>query len=172
MSDDIKKEDIQELADELVDKLNRLSNKQNGKSLASPNGDIILEDDPGKWIKIDNKIFYQMIYTDVKKLKRDSDTLLNQYLDDIKPTLKSVDDNVKELHKSVKEVKSDVDNLMKNRPKTFKSWLFEKGQMAENTGSIFKFVFYTLVILYKLSTAMPAIFKFLGAIVGAETGGQ
>jgi len=171
MNEDIKKEDIQKLANELVDKLSRLADKTNGKNVTMPSGDIILQDEPEKWIKIDNKIFYQMIYTDVKKLKKDGDTLLNQYLDDIKPTLKSVDDNVKELHKSVKEVKVDVDNLMKTRPKTFKSWLVEKGQTAENAGSIFKFIFYTLVILYILSTAMPAIFKFLGAIVGAEIGG-
>lgn len=171
MSEDLKTEDIQKLADELVDKLSRLSGKQNGKSIVSSVGDIILEDDPGKWIKIDNKIFYQMIYTDVKKLKRDSETLLNQYLEDIQPTLKSVDENVKELHKSVKSVKEDVDNLMKNRPKTFKSWLLEKGQMAENSGSIFKFIFYTLVTLYILSTALPAIFKFLSTFIGAESGG-
>lgn len=172
MSDDIKKEDIQHLANELVDKLSRLSDKTNGKNLVAPNGDIILEDDPGKWIKIDNKIFYQMIYTDVKKLKRDNETLLNQYLDEIKPTLKSVDENVKELNKSIKEVKSDVDNIIKTRPKTFKSWLSEKGQMAENTGNIFKFIFYALVVLYILSTAMPAIFGFISRIVGFEMGTQ
>lgn len=168
MSEDIKKEDIQSLADELVDKFARLAGKQNNRYMNATNGDIILEDDPGKWIKIDNKIFYQMIYTDVKKLKRDNETLLNQYLDEIKPTLQSVDENVKDLQKSVKSVVADVDVLMKNKPKTFKSWLQDKSQMAESTGSIFKFIFYTLIVLYILSTAMPAIFKFISKIIGAE----
>lgn len=159
--------DIKDLASELIDKLNSLS-KQNGK--ISGNSDIVIQDEPDKWIKIDNKMFYQMIYTDVKKLKRDNETLLNQYLDEIKPTLQSVDENVKELHKSVKSVVSDVDYLMKNKPVTFKSWLKDKSQMAESSFNVIKFTFFILVIFYILSTAMPAIIKFIGKFVGLEAG--
>lgn len=167
MSQDIKEKDIKELASELIEKLNGLSGKQNGK--VNGNTDIVIQDEPDKWIKIDNKMFYQMIYTDVKKLKRDNETLLNQYLDEIKPTLQSVDENVKDLHKSVKSVVTDVDFLMKNQPVTFKSWLKDKSQMAESTGSIIKFIFFVMVILYIFSTAMPAIIKFVGQFFGMES---
>ena len=162
MSDESKREqDIKELANELIGKLNVVANNHNGKNLISPNGDIILEDDPGKWIKIDNKIFYQMIYTDVKKLKKDSEVILSQYLDEIRPTLKSVDDNVKELSKNFKSVENDVEFLMENRPKTFKSWITEKGKMADGAGSIFRFIVYFIVGLWILSTALPSIFQAL-----------
>jgi hypothetical protein len=172
MSDETQTEDVQKLASELIEKLSLLANKQNGKNVMAPNGDIILQDEPEKWIKIDNKVFYQMIYTDVKKLKKENEILLAQYLDDMKPTLKSVDDNIKELGKNVNSIRTDVDYLMKNRPKTFKSWISEKGQLAENSGSIFKFIFYALIVLYILSTAMPAIFTFISKIIGIETGVQ
>ena len=167
MSNETHSNDVQQLANELIEKLSLLANKQNGKNAMAPNGDIILQDEPEKWIKIDNKVFYQMIYTDVKKLKKENEILLAQYLDDMKPTLKSVDDNVKELAKSVNVVRNDVDYLMKNRPKTFKSWIQDKSQMAENTGSLIKFVVYTIVILWILSTALPNIFKFISNFVGA-----
>ena len=171
MSDKTKNDDIQSLANELIEKLSVLANKSNGKNPIAPNGDIILEDDPGKWIKIDNKIFYQMIYTDVKQLKKDSDTILSQYLDDIKPTLKSVDDNVKDMGKSIKCVEKDVEDLKKNKPKSFRSWISEKGQMAESSGNIFKFLFYALVIIWILSTSLPSILRFLASFAGIETGG-
>lgn len=163
MSADI---NVEKLASDLIEKLNAIANKQNGKNLTLPNRDIILEDDPGKSIKIENKIFYQMIYTDVKKLKSDTDTILCQYLDEIKPTMKSVDDNVKELRKNFKTVETDVEYLMKNRPKTFKSWITEKGKIADSTGSIFKFLLYTIAVLWVLSTALPTIFKTLSGSVG------
>jgi len=107
----------------------------------------------------------------MKKLKKDGDTLLTQYLDDIKPTLKSVDENVKELYKSVKCVEKDVDDLMKNRPKSFRTWVSEKGQLAESSGNIFKFLFYSLIIIWILSTSLPGILKFLASLAGIETGG-
>ena len=65
-----------------------------------------------------------------------------------------------------------MSNLMKDRPKTFKTWIKEKGQIAESGGNIFKFIFYTLVILWILSTALPSILKFLSALVGFESGGN
>lgn len=170
MSEETRDKDIQELASELIEKLSVIANKQNGKNVTNANGDIILEDEPGKWIKMENKIFYQMIHTDVKKLKKENEILLTQYLDEMKPTLKSVDENVKELHKSVKLVKDDVDDLKRNRPKTLKSWLSEKGQLAESTSNIFKFIFYSLIILWILSTALPNIIKFISTIIGIEAG--
>ena len=156
-----REQDIKELAGELIEKLNIVANNQDGNNIISTDVDIILEDDPGKWIKIDNKIFYQMIYTDVKQLKKDSDVILSQYLDEIKPTLKSVDDNVKELSKNFKSVENDVEYLMTNRPKTLKSWITEQGKMADGAGSIFRFIVYFIVGLWILSTALPSIFQAL-----------
>lgn len=165
-ADDI---NVEKLASDLIGKLSAIANKQNGKNLTLPNRDIILEDEPGKSIKIENKIFYQMIYTDVKKLKKDSDVILSQYLDEIKPTMKSVDDNVKELSKNFKAVETDVEYLMKNRPKTFKKWVTEKGKIADSTGSIFKFLLYTIAVLWVLSTALPSILKAMSGFF--PTGG-
>lgn len=167
MSVDIKNnQDVKELANEFIEKLSVIANKQNGKNPTNFTGDIILEDEPGKSIKIENKIFYQMIYTDVKKLKKDSDVILSQYLDEIKPTMKSVDENVKELRKNFKAVETDVEYLMENRPKTFKSWITEKGKIADSTGSIFKFLLYSIAVLWVLSTALPTIFKAISGSVG------
>jgi hypothetical protein len=97
----------------------------------------------------------------VNNLKKDTETLLTLYLDDVKPTLKSVDDNVKKLSENFKMVESDIMELKTNKPKTFKFWLEEKGKIAENIGSVGKFIFWIVAILWLLSTALPNIITFI-----------
>ena len=87
-----------------------------------------------------NLEFLKDISMNLQKLKKDSETLITQYLDEIKPTLKSVDENVIELSKNFKSVKVDVDVLKENKPKSFGKWISEKGKLAENTTNIFRFV--------------------------------
>jgi len=164
-----KNENINELISQLILALRELKVTEPIKTSvphAVLDDDIEVETMPGTPIKIDSRTYYRMIYADVNNLKRDTESLLNLYLDDVKPTLKSVDDNLKALTQNFKTVESDIIELKTNRPKTFKLWLEEKSKFAENAGSVGKFIFWAIVILWMLSTALPNIISFVAKASG------
>ena len=168
-----KNENINELISKLIIELGNLKIKEMDITPTTiPH--IVLDDDieveagPGTPIKIDSRTYYRMIYADVNNLKRDTESLLNLYLDDVKPALKSVDNNLKALTQNFKTVESDIIELKMNRPKTFKFWLEEKGKIAENIGSVGKFIFWVVAILWVLSTALPNIIAFIAAASGIQ----
>lgn len=130
--------------------------------------DIEVEAGPGTPIKIDSRTYYRMIYADVNNLKKDTESLLNLYLDDVKPTLKLIDDNLKTLTANFETVEAKILELKTNRPKTFKSWMEEKGKIADNIGSVGKFIFWTIAILWLLSTALPNLIIFISKASGVQ----
>ena len=168
-----KNENINELISTLIIELRNLKIKDS--DMLSPSiPHVILEDDievdasPGTPIKIDSRTYYRMIYADVNNLKRDTESLLNLYLDDVKPTLKSVDDNVKILTQNFKTVEADIVQLKTNKPKTFKLWLEEKSKFAENFGSLGKFIVWIIVIVWIFSTALPNIIAIITKASGIQ----
>lgn len=169
MSD--KKENIEKQISELLKALSELKLENSSNATSAPylilDDDIEVEVGPGTPIKIDSRTYYKMIYADVNNLKRDTESLLNLYLEDVKPTLKSVDDNVKELKQNFKTVESEIDTLKRNTPKTFKSWLEDKSKTSDNIVSVMKFIFWVVAFFWAISTALPTITavveKFLSA---------
>ena len=159
-------ENINELIQKLIAELIKLKQPEIPKSNPEIphvifDDDIEVEAVSGTPIKIDSKTYYRMIYADVNNLKKDTETLLNLYLDDVKPTLKSVDDNLKILTANFKTVEADVEDLKKYKPKTFKLWLEEKGKTAESIGRIAKFIFWGAIIIYILFTILPTLMSFV-----------
>lgn len=165
-----KNENINELISTLIIELRSLKIKDSEPFIPQVMADEDIEVDasPGTPIKIDSKTYYRMIYADVNNLKKDTETLLNLYLEDVKPTLKSVDDNVKKLSDNFRIVESEILDLKTNRPKTFKTWLEEKGKAAENIGSVGKFIFWTIAIVWLISTALPNVIAFIAKASGVQ----
>lgn len=166
-----KSENINELISKLIIELRNLKvvePEQPSIPHVMADDDIEVEAGPGTPIKIDSRTYYRMIYADVNNLKRDTETLLNLYMDDVKPTLKSLDDNFKKFSENFKTVESDIVDLKTNRPKSFKSWLEEKGKASENIVSVGKFVFWIIATLWIISTALPNVIAFLAKASGMQ----
>ncbi len=160
-----KNENINEIISKLVLELTKLKNTE-VENTSLQDDDIEVEASPGTPVRIDSRTYYKMIYADVNNLKKDTESLLTLYLHDVKPTLKSVDNNVKKLTEKLNVFEKDITDLKIKQPTTFKNWLEEKGKIAENIGSVGKFVFWTVAILWLLSTALPNIITFITKMSG------
>ncbi len=151
----------------LISELSKLKDINNNE-LPIPHDideDIEVNAAEGTPIKIDSRVYYKTIYAEVFNLKKDTESLIQVYLDDVKPTLKSVDDNVKALSEKLVRITNDVENLKKNRPKKFKEWLAEKGTIAENFGKVAKFVFYIILFIWLISVGIPNTVVLIGKII-------
>ena len=167
----VKDDDIKELMSKLLEQLTKIHidapEPSHVGKVVLDDGDIEVDVRPGTPIKIDSKTYYRIMYADVNNLKNDAQTLLDLYLDDVKPNLKLLEDNISSLNETAKNINIEIETLRKNGPKSIKVWFEEKGKVAENVGNVIKFIFWAILILWILSTALPNIISFVSkAIVG------
>jgi len=154
------KEDLKKILIQLVDDLYKSKKNDDYLNLNENNStggydEIVVEPEPGTRIKMNSSAFFQRMYNDVNNLKKDTETLLGLYLENIQPTLKSVDENVKQLSNKFQNVENDISKLKQNKPISFNEWLENKSKFAENFAIVIKFFFWIILIFWVLSTGLP-----------------
>ncbi len=156
---EISEESIEKLI-EVMKEINTKSKKEQ-KIIPITESDIIIEDEPGKIIKFDKKIYHQMIYTDVEHLKKDTSSLIDDYMNDVKPLVTSINEVLPKFSKRFDKLEEEVESLKRNKPRNFSNWLDDKAKFLSSGGTIFKSIFWIILIIYILSTALPGMFKFI-----------
>lgn len=150
---------------ELRESENSIPNKNTSNSVLSDD-DIEVEVDAGTPMKIGSKTYYKMIYADINNLKKDTETLLTVYLEEIKPKIMTIEANIKKSESDVKAITDIIHTIQEKQPKSIKTWIEEKGKISESIGNLGKVLIYIILILWIISTAIPqvldAIKKFMG----------
>jgi len=164
---DILNSNIEKLNTTLLESINCFKEQSKRYVTSMPTNnigeDIIIEDEPGKIIKFEKSVYHQMLYTDINKLKRDTTTLIDEYVKEMKPIIKNLNDVLPRFTERFDNIEEDIETIKNKQPKTFSKWLDDKAHVMSSGGTILKTAFWIVVLLYFASVALPNLFKFISS---------